>query len=564
MIRTLVVTLLLAGCAVGGSEDASDERTANALDATQKRAVSDRIKAVAARFGSTNPLLFAGIPHHETGLAHCWKDATWACQGPYSSSCGGPVIAGAGDGPCSLQEGGLGMYQFDAGTFSQTLATYGNGVLTLDGNIDQGVRFIVNKVRTCPNGPRSASDGEAIGWLNTARPGTARFDQFMAVMAYCYNGCAPGASYCNHESVKALYRSATIALYDMFGDAYWYGAPATPAASLVPSFTRRVGRNADGRLEVFARGDDGSLVHAWQSGVNQGFGEFASFGGYIQSDPVVASNADGRLEAFVRGGDDGIWNLWQTAPNSGWSDWSTLGGNTIYEPAVASNGDGRLEIFAVGADQVLRHRWQTEANGGWSSYWADLASGVISDPAVGRNADGRLEVFAIGADGALYHAWQQGAAWSAWTRRGGYFTSSPAVIANADGRLEVFATAADGRAWHAWQTTPNGGWSDITPIDGAVFAARRTLGVGRASSGALVLFGRGTDGALHHVSQTPSGWVAWSFDGDADSDPAIAANDDGRVEIFLRGSDGVLRHRWQTSPGGGWSGWNALGRTASF
>lgn len=559
MLRKLVLLALLPACVAGSSNisEGEDERAANALTSSQKRAVSDRIKAVAATWGSTNPLLFAGIPHHETGLVHCWKDATWACQGPYSSSCGGPVIAGSGDGPCSYQQGGLGMYQFDAGTYAQTLATYGNGVLTLDGNIDQGVRFIVNKVRTCPNGPRSSSDADAIAWLNTARPGTARFEQFMGVMAYCYNGCAPGASYCNHEAVKGLYRSATIALYDMFGDAYWYGA--TPVAS-ASTFGRRVGRNADGRLEVFARGESGDLIHAWQSGVNEGFGAFRSFGGYIQSDPVVANNADGRLEVFVRGGDDAIWHVWQTAPSSGWDDWSYLGGNTIYEPAIAANADGRLELFAVGADHVLRHRWQLEPNGGWSPYWADLASGVISDPAVGRNADGRLEVFAIGADGALHQAWQQADGWSAWTYRGGSFASSPAVASNADGRLEVFALGADGRAWHTWQTAPNSGWSNIVPLDGATFATRRTFAV----SPGLMLFGRASDGGLAHLAQSASGWNAWPFDGDAASDPAFATNLDGRVELFLRGSDGVLRHRWQTTPGGSWSGWNALGAVSSF
>ena len=76
--------------------------------------------------GPDNAALLAGIGEVETNFAHCWSEATWACQGPASASCGGgPVIAGASDGPCSAQQGGLGMFQFDSGTFSQTLATYG-------------------------------------------------------------------------------------------------------------------------------------------------------------------------------------------------------------------------------------------------------------------------------------------------------------------------------------------------------------------------------------------------------------------------------------------------------
>ena len=98
--------------------DESTARQDSSLTNEQKRAVSDHIKSVSAGHGVTNALLFAGVPNHESGLVQCWKDATWACQGPHSSYCGGPVIAGSGDGPCSHKQGGLGMYQLDAGTYS--------------------------------------------------------------------------------------------------------------------------------------------------------------------------------------------------------------------------------------------------------------------------------------------------------------------------------------------------------------------------------------------------------------------------------------------------------------
>ena len=41
---------------------------------------------------------------------------------------------------------------------------------------------------------------------------------------------------------------------------------------------------------------------------------------------TVGRNADGRLEVFARGADGGIWHKWQTAPNNGWSGWASLGG----------------------------------------------------------------------------------------------------------------------------------------------------------------------------------------------------------------------------------------------
>ena len=64
-----------------------------------------RIRDTAAEAGMYNAVLLAGIGQVETNFAHCWSEATWACQGPASSSCdGGPVIAGASDGPEGVDE----------------------------------------------------------------------------------------------------------------------------------------------------------------------------------------------------------------------------------------------------------------------------------------------------------------------------------------------------------------------------------------------------------------------------------------------------------------------------
>ncbi|MCA9614322.1 MAG: hypothetical protein KC586_16315, partial [Myxococcales bacterium] len=85
------------------------------LTAAQRRVRAGEIRDAAAANGITQGWLLAGIADAETRMSHCWSELTWACQGPNSSDCGGgPVVAGAGDGPCSLRQGGLGMFQFDA------------------------------------------------------------------------------------------------------------------------------------------------------------------------------------------------------------------------------------------------------------------------------------------------------------------------------------------------------------------------------------------------------------------------------------------------------------------
>jgi hypothetical protein len=87
----------------------------------------------------------------------------------------------------------------------------------------------------------------------------------------------------------------------------------------------------------------------------------------------VAASADGRLELFLRGGDSNMYHAWQTSASNGWSDWvnegSTPGGGFVtVAPALARNGDGRLEIFAVAIDGNIYHKWQTAASNGWGPW----------------------------------------------------------------------------------------------------------------------------------------------------------------------------------------------------
>ena len=88
-----------------------------------------------------------------------------------------------------------------------------------------------------------------------------------------------------------------------------------------------VGTNADGRLEVFARGTDGALWHKWQMAPQQRPSRIGTRrAGCSPSNIAVARNADGRLEVFARGTDNALWHKWQMAPNSAFSDWATQGG----------------------------------------------------------------------------------------------------------------------------------------------------------------------------------------------------------------------------------------------
>ena len=340
-----------------------------------------------------------------------------------------------------------------------------------------------------------------------------------------------------------------------------------------------VGRNADGRLEVFAEapGTTGpELAHIWQDPASatgwSGWGSLGTPPAQFLGSPAVGSNADGRLEAFARVGlmsTGGLWHIWQTAPNNGWSTWDNLGGGIgAHFVRLIANADGPLEVFALSTVGHLEHIAQTAPSSGWGA-WDDLGTpGGVSlfAAAVGSNADGRLEAFVLGSDGALWHIWQTaaGATWSAWASLGapaGVNLAQPSVGLNADGRLEVFAIGNFATLWHMWQTAPNNGWSGWSSLGtppGAAFLGQPI--VARNADGRLEVFATETNGSLWHLWQTApgAGWSGWdNLGGEPTNDIGVGQNADGRLEIFAeaRAATGPhpLWHRWQVAPSGAWS-----------
>lgn len=227
----LVALLVLSACVAEVPGEYSDFASTQAdLTASERRARAAQIRDAANAAGMTQGWMLAGIAQAETGLAHCWSEATWACQGPNSPDCGGgPVIAGAGDGPCSLQQGGLGLFQFDGGTFSQTLARDGNEILRIDGNVTRAVWFVTNMVKNSSFISGVSTDAQAIDWMNGVRIDNSRWDAWISTVVRHYNGCRMSSS-C-WAGRYASYRDKTRDVYNEMGDAFWSmsgDAPPTP------------------------------------------------------------------------------------------------------------------------------------------------------------------------------------------------------------------------------------------------------------------------------------------------------------------------------------------------
>lgn len=292
-----------------------------------------------------------------------------------------------------------------------------------------------------------------------------------------------------------------------------------------------VGRNADGRQEIFAVAEDNALWHKWQLSPDNGWSEWKTLGTptseiFLTDRFTAGRNQDGRQEVFVLASDNNIWQIFQTAPNGGWSPWVKRG-----KPApgvrssdritVGLNRDGRLEVFVMGEDAALWHVWQVAPNVGWSA-WESLGKPRdrdfpepkdrdISEPVVRENADGHLEVFAIG-DGAFCNRWQEAPNSTIWRHQGWNAKPAPSsavqlvsieAALNFENRIEALGFGSDGALWHAWQIDDAPNWSHWQNLGTPPAKIRQTdrLTIGTNQDGRLEVFVAGQDGAVWHIWQ---------------------------------------------------------------
>ncbi len=217
-----VLAQLIGGCGSGPISEPTLDELRQALSPAERKTRAAQIRAAAEARGLHNGLLLAGIADIETGMSHCHSELTWACEGPNSADCGGgPVVAGAGDGPCYLQQGGLGMFQFDAGTFDQTLAREGNRILSIAGNTEAAVDFVIAMVKRSVY-LQADTDQEAMDWMNRVRPWNELWHPWVQTVTHYYNGCTPSGCSVYNERYANYSRGGTGLLAEMGVD-FWYG-----------------------------------------------------------------------------------------------------------------------------------------------------------------------------------------------------------------------------------------------------------------------------------------------------------------------------------------------------
>lgn len=246
--------------------------------------------------------------------------------------------------------------------------------------------------------------------------------------------------------------------------------------------TMAVGQYEDGRLVVFAIDQEGHALwyrkQLWANGPwAAGWTGLGKPAGIDLLTVAVGRNEDGRLEVFAGGGkrqqgefafsDGKIWWRWENKAGGSWNVWTEMGKKLpamkfAPDPVVGQNKDGRMEIFTVGNSGTLWRRSQVLASGGWSIWKSESPpSGwqLLTPLAVGSHADGRLELVTLGITGTgpsstihpwhRWHIWPNGAAWSNWSKLGSLKASESletmVVGENNNGLLEVFGIVSEDR-----------------------------------------------------------------------------------------------------------------------
>src|SRR6185436_15273192 len=108
-----------------------------------------------------------------------------------------------------------------AGTYAQTIARYGNGVLTVDGQVDAAIAYVVNMVKISAYTTNAETDAKARDWINNfdINNPTLR-DQWIKTVLRYYNGCQPGWSCWNprYQTYSDGYR---LAIDEPGGLGFW-------------------------------------------------------------------------------------------------------------------------------------------------------------------------------------------------------------------------------------------------------------------------------------------------------------------------------------------------------
>ncbi len=362
--------------------------------------------------------------------------------------------------------------------------------------------------------------------------------------------------------------------------------------------TNWVGRNLDGRPQAFAV-EGGDLWTWWQTTQGGWAGplNLGNPGGPLAAGVSVGRNADGRLEVYALRMDNfQIVTTYQNSVNGGFvGHWDLVGqtGNPdtdgggdptqIGQPVVASNYDGTMTVFVMNGGHGVSAITQIAPNEGFPPGWTDLGGGpgIQDGLAAIDDSDNRIELFAYNITngiGSISH-WYQHVVNGPFLTDASFATiepaSAPTAALNQDGRIDVFyrlATNSSGdngaRVGHTWQTVPGGGWTSTAENlygDGGVGPVGANSAPTGITDSRIFLFEHNAGGGVSMNEQVGpnDGYGGWTDTGNFfPNEPAVTTNSSGEVVALAIDGSGDLYVDSQVAPGGtsGFTGWfSALG-----
>ena len=115
------------------------------------------------------------------------------------------------------------MFQFDGGTYSQTVAQYGRDVLTINGQVSLAVDFVLRIVKSSAYTTNAETDDKARAWIDHFDPNNAALrDQWIKTVVQYYNGCQPSWS-CWNDRYRTYSDGYRLAIDEPGGLGFWTG-----------------------------------------------------------------------------------------------------------------------------------------------------------------------------------------------------------------------------------------------------------------------------------------------------------------------------------------------------
>lgn len=295
-----------------------------------------------------------------------------------------------------------------------------------------------------------------------------------------------------------------------------------------------------GHADVFWRGGDGGLWHAWfWQGTWNGP---QSLGGSLAGDPSAVSWGFGHIDVFWKGTDGQLWHVYYL---DGWHAPESLGGGPLGSgPRAVTDGVGWIGVYWTGTDGNL---WEMRYADGWSGPYGLGGGPLASDPQPVARGPGSVSVLWTGSDRNLWRMDLRGGSWVGpiGVYAANDIQAAPSPVSWGGGHIDVFWPRADGSIWHSWVNTLDAPWSGPAELTDA-HAATRITGVSFGFAH-LQVFWEDTSQNLWE-DEFAGGWLGPVNldDGPIASLPTAVAGGPGLVDVLWRGTDSQtsLWHDW--------------------